>query len=509
MSEQQLDVAGSFRLLRDRWRTWLLFVVLGLAVSVGYVVLRSPLYTATSLVLLPGSLAVSSTQAATGNDMTTAAQVATSGEVLTLAGRKVDPAWSLALLKQRVSAVGVATNVLRITAAGATGAQAEKLANAVATQLVSFETTTGTVGDQSALATLQANAARLTSQINGFNGEITAANNRLAAEGTSSAAGLQDSALIATLITEQNQATLQLDNVNTQIAQAQLGALAADQGTEVIQHAVTASPPSILHEAYVGIAGVLGGLFLGAVLILVRHRRDHRLHRRDEVADALGIPVLISMTAPRRRMSISDWVKLLERYSPSAADRWSVRQALRDLELGGAPAHLTVLVIAGDSGSMAAAPQIAVVLSTLGVPTAFVLSLGHEFSAHLRVACDRFSSKGNDPRPNLQVWNGALPEDAEAAALIVSCIVVDGARPKLPLIKAVGTTLLAVSAGFGTAEELARVAIAAADAGVPVKGMVLTNSDVDDRTTGRFPEVTPRATLAMHVQTLTTRGLAP
>jgi capsular polysaccharide biosynthesis protein len=507
LSEEQLDVMGSLRLVRDHWRTCFLVVLLGITASTAYLFLRAPLFTSTALVLLPGSLSANPAQPASSNDMTTAALIATSAGVLTPAGRELKPPLSFTTLKQRVSAAGAATNVLRITADAPSGSDAEALANAVANKLVAFETATGSVTDQSALAGLRANAAQLSRQINNYTGEISAANARLNVEGASSNAGRQDSGLIASLTTDQNQASLQLDTVDSEISDAKLGALASGQGTEVIQHADVAVPPSIFHKFFVEILGMLGGVFVGAVLVLVRHRRDRRLHRRDEIADVIGVPVLISLAAPSRRRSVSGWIDLLERYLPTAAEDWGVRQALRHVELRGTPAHLTVLVFAGDTAGLAAAPQMAVVLSTLGVPTDFVLGPRHEFASRLRSACDRLS-RGTGPRVNFRVWNEGPPEDTEAPALNVRCIVVDPARPKVPSIPHNGSTLLAVSAGFGTAEQFARLAIAAADAGSPLSGIVLVNPEVDDRTTGRFPQIAPRAATALQPLTKATRRLA-
>jgi hypothetical protein len=56
-------------------------------------------------------------------------------------------------------------------------------------------------------------------------------------------------------------------------------------------------------------------------------------------------------------------------------------------------------------------------------------------------------------------------------------------------------TLLAVSSGGATGEELARVALAADDAGMPVRGIVVADPDPLDRTTGRLLP-TQRALLA-------------
>jgi len=510
VSEQQLDVAGSLKLVRFHWPMCLVFVLFGLAVSAGYLILRPPLYTATSLVLLPGASSASNSATTPANDMTTAGEVATSSGILTPAAREVDPSLSPDVLRERVHAVGVATNVLSITADGMNGSQAESLANAVARNLVAFETNAGSATDQSALAGLRANAAQITRQINDLDAEIAVATRRLNAESASSAAGIQDAALIGALSTEETQASLQLDGVNSQIAQANLGVLATGQGTQVIQRATSYNPPSILHYAAVGIIGGLTGLFVGILLVLIRHHRDRHLRRRDEIAAAIGVPVLISMAAPSRLRSIANWTSLLSNYSPSAADRWSVQQALRDLEShNGVPANLIVLAVAGDTAGLAAAPQIAVVLSVLGIATNFGLSPGSEFAEPLRSACKRLSSRLVGLRPNLHVWSAIPPDDSNDTGVTVIGVAVDRDRPKLPLIRAAGPTILAASAGSATAEQLALVAIAAADAGMPIKGIVLTNPDVDDRTTGRFPEVAQRASLAPKYRALATREFTP
>jgi hypothetical protein len=50
-----------------------------------------------------------------------------------------------------------------------------------------------------------------------------------------------------------------------------------------------------------------------------------------------------------------------------------------------------------------------------------------------------------------------------------------------------GVSLLAVSAGFATAESLARVALAASETGHPLDGVVMVNADPSDSTAGVVP----------------------
>jgi hypothetical protein len=70
--------------------------------------------------------------------------------------------------------------------------------------------------------------------------------------------------------------------------------------------------------------------------------------------------------------------------------------------------------------------------------------------------------------------------------LRASLFAVDRAKPELPVSG--GASLLAVSSGFATSEALARVALAANDAGIPLAGVVVINPATDDSTTGSLPE---------------------
>jgi len=51
------------------------------------------------------------------------------------------------------------------------------------------------------------------------------------------------------------------------------------------------------------------------------------------------------------------------------------------------------------------------------------------------------------------------------------------------------STVLGVSAGAATADELARVAISAADDGRAIAGILVADPDPADRTTGRMPQL--------------------
>jgi capsular polysaccharide biosynthesis protein len=508
LSEQVFDTRGVVRLLhRNRWRLASCTVV-GAMAAAGFMVLRPPMYTATSLVLIPGpSTSATATGSPTGNDTTTDSAIATSASVLVPALAKVHPPISLAEGKQRVQAASTATNIVQITASGTSPQQAEALANAVAGQLISFVTSSGGATGTTALAGLEALATQLTKQVADFNQQIDTITTALKGP-LSSSVSAQDTALLASLSTSQSSATLQLANVNSEIASAKLNAGIANVGTEVIQRATSASLPSLVDRGLVVVLGAAIGLVLGVALAFVR-RRDPRLVSRDQIAEAVGVPVMLSSTVGRWR-STSNWLELLQRHQPETVERWNARKALYALGIAGSdPSHLTVISLIGDSASMAATCRTAIASASSGTRTSLVLTSDDESSVGLCNASDLLSARSEQARPNLEVLKGESPgEEADdgGAALTIISIVVDPDRPKLPAYVVRGTVVLAVSARAATALQIAQVLIFLGDEGLSVKGVFVTNPSDDDESTGR-PLHAQRADEVVRLRTM--GGLPP
>ena len=161
------------------------------------------------------------------------------------AGSRVTPRVTLQAAQNRVSAAPLATNLVQITATGSSPRAAETLANAVANQLVVFVTSSNMSNGSSALAGLEAQATDLTKQVNKYDQEIQVEQAAIAIA-PYSAIAQQDTQLLASLTTAQADASLQLQSVNSQIASAKLNSAATNGGTEVIQHASSATGPSLL-----------------------------------------------------------------------------------------------------------------------------------------------------------------------------------------------------------------------------------------------------------------------
>lgn len=483
MIEQVLDVKGSYRVVRRCWRAVLLFTVAGLAVAAGYQVSAPPRFEASALVLLPLTNAAGAAQGPAAGG-TTQARVATSAAVLVPASRHLHPAPSFRQLQQDVSTSKAAASVLKITATGSTARRARMLANAVADQLVVFSAVTGSSTSSNVVAGLQAEASQLTTQLSNVKAQLATANQHLSAD-TTPAARAQDSALVDKLTSEQSNLALQLSTVKSQIAQAQLQVIAANQGTQVIQRATEAAAPSIMDRVPLLALGAIAGLAAGVVAVLLWQRRERRLWSRDALAEAVGAPILLSLDV-RKRRSRDDWVELLHHYQPSALEQWTVRRALRELEVAdGGTSHLRVLATASDAAAAALALHVAVTAATSGTTTRLSVAADDEDGTALRAACARFFE--DDARANLLVVDHEPEEDEDPPELSMTLVLVDQGRSLLSAaVRPETITVLAVSSGASSGEQLARVAIAAADAGSPLTCAFVANPVANDHTVGRL-----------------------
>lgn len=260
-----------------------------------------------------------------------------------------------------------------------------------------------------------------------------------------------------------------------------------------------------LHLVETGGIGLLAGVLAGAIIALAVGRGDRQLRERDQVANSIGVPVLASIPAEQPR-DAAGWTELLERYQPRAIDAWHLRKALQQLGFAGTFAGrvgstngsaagsaptLAVLSLSSDRKALALGPQLAAFAAGMGIRTALVLGPQHgaRIAATLHAAClaGPVMRSGNllvatRDRTNTTEW----PSDV---ALIVVVGVVDGDNPRVADTIPARVTVLSVSAGATTAEQLARVATNAAIDGRAITGVLLANPDAADQTTGRTPQV--------------------
>lgn len=265
----------------------------------------------------------------------------------------------------------------------------------------------------------------------------------------------------------------------------------------------------LVHLLSAGLIGALAGALVGVIVALAVRRKDRSLRERDQIANSIGLPVLASLPVDHPS-DPAGWMKLLEEYQPGIVDAWHLRKALQYLGLPGAnPAgsvngsngsafSLAVISLSSDHRALALGPQLAVFAASMGISTNLVIGPQGDVNstAALRTACASPSVRAaRSKHLRITVSDDGNVERPANAALTVVVLVVDGRTPQIPATLRTTATVLGVSAGAATAEQLARVAVSAAVDGRDVTGIFVSDPERIDRTTGLIPRLaapTPR-----------------
>ncbi len=270
--------------------------------------------------------------------------------------------------------------------------------------------------------------------------------------------------------------------------QARLVASATDAtGSSALAHLVTFA-----------LIGALAGAVVGALAALARGRGDRRLWVRDRMADTVGVPVVASVSAGRPS-DPAGWTKLLAEYEPGVIHAWSLRRALNqlglvDLDLNGPGdegSSVTVVSLASDRKALAIGPQLAAFAASLGIHVTLVVGPQQDenAAASLRAACATLSAQPPGRSGHLRVTaDDHQGLDRQPGTLAVVVATVDGQAPRIDGTMRTAGTVLAVSAGVATAEQLARVSVSAAADGRGIAGIIVADPDPADHTTGRLPQ---------------------
>ncbi len=179
--------------------------------------------------------------------------------------------------------------------------------------------------------------------------------------------------------TAQGTSDTQAEQAANAVARSYIAQAGSPGGSDalLLQQAADAAGTSLAARAAVdgGLGAVLGAL-AGALFVLTIRRDDRRLRERDEIADATGIPVLVSLPV-RHPADAASWTRLLDDYQPDTAQAWSLRKTLHRLGLtdgrDGQSARLTLVSLSSDRPALALGPQLAAFAASLGIPTTLVL----------------------------------------------------------------------------------------------------------------------------------------
>ena len=278
--------------LRRRVRFWCITAVVGLLVGVGLYVESPPKYHATTTVwLIPGPYENINTAA--NNDQAMAQTRTVAGLALQQLGLRESAASFLATY----TAAPVTERVIIITVSARSSGQAVLDASAVATAFLKFRASEMEAQQSLVVASLDQQAQQAQQRINSIDSQIK----QTEALGASSAQQSQ----LKNLLTEKAQAENSLSQFSQTAFDYRTGngsaTEAAVNGSYILDRA-TLLAHSRLKPLVLDVAeGLVAGLFLGMIIVVIAALTSHRLRRRDDVAQALGAPVRLSVGAINRR----------------------------------------------------------------------------------------------------------------------------------------------------------------------------------------------------------------
>lgn len=491
MSEQALDLRSAMAVLRRRSRVVTACALIGLIGGVVFVLLQPPKLGSTTLVMLP-----TPTIEQPESTVKTQVRIVTSSTILGKAGQLVSPALSARALERRIKVTAATEQLIEIQAYGTDEREARTLSQGIADAYVSNVRQAAIRISEETLAELRQRRQELQKELSALQAEIQATRERRSEESPTSADGRKDAQLSARLQAEQANVALQLDKVK-EATTANSPSQAPAKTTRVVDPATPPVGQSLLRPLLLWAPlGTFIGAALAALALLSMARTDPRARLRDEIADAVGSPVLGAVQS-RPQRSIAGWSTLLETYAAGPVDAWAFRQVLRALvppearsqvrrgdvrRVGSVdhPRSITVVSLSGDPRALAVGPQMAAFMASLGVTTRLLTAVGNEHAAPLWAACA--AERQTDPRSGLVVGEVRADETAE---LTIVLAVADRHDPQLGHALRTDAILVSVSAGTATEEQLARLAVAIDDAGRVVDGIMVADPDRSDRTTGR------------------------
>ncbi|MFD9791123.1 Wzz/FepE/Etk N-terminal domain-containing protein [Streptomyces sp. NPDC059070] len=438
MSDDTIRLVTVGRILRRRWRLLAVLTVLGALVGYGGSLLFPPRYTASVSVLLPGQWEE--------RELLTQAEIATSSAVVDRAAATLG--WSGvsgAELRSHVSAKAADGNILKISGTADNPGSSQRLADQVAQQFVSFAARLA--GDSSEPDTA-AGPDSLRQQVEQTNRRITELAN--AADPGRTVESVQARTELEKLRTALQEAMKKLDQVNPASSKA---------GMVVMGPAPrpTSEAPPTRTQLLVG--GALLFLLLGIIGHLTAARMNRRLRSEGEITTALGSALLGA-------------VDVLDERSAPRPESHGRRAVLRRL-------------LGTDTRWDLPSPRLS----------------GDEAGRQIRYrrVCDRLRERLPAPRRLLVVVPDGDETARRAAAELVAeakngpllrVVDVTVSQPLVPDRDTESGAVVVLSPGSWTADELAGVAEACADAGHEVVGVVVATTvrARPARSPGRSPD---------------------
>jgi capsular polysaccharide biosynthesis protein len=272
--------------IRRTRRFWCAFAIAGLVCGFGSFVLSPPAYQATTTILLTHNLNENPVDA-----MQTDMALAHSGTVAQRTIQKLGLHDSVGNLLATYTVLNLTDRVLQISVSATSPNQAVQRARTVAAQFLQFRAEQLQTQQQLTTAALDQQISQARQHIVSLTNQIS----QLSAQPSSSAGR----AALGKLNTQRSDAETAL-NVLQQTTDGNQASDQSDLASQVKGSAVLDPATAGHHSAakyaltYAGI-GLIVGLALGLAIVIIRALVSDRLRRRDDIADALGVTVNLSV----------------------------------------------------------------------------------------------------------------------------------------------------------------------------------------------------------------------
>lgn len=498
MSDDVVRLSVIGQIVRGRWRLLVVVAAVGALLGAGASLLFSPGYESTSRVLLQGPR--------DKEELQTEAQVAVSLVVLDRAATALGWGVTGAGLRGSVSAEVLDGNVIEIRGSAESPDRAQQLTDQMTREYLAYSTQLVSGATEASTQVLQERRDTLLQRVAEINRQITELQG-------SSAAGGQAGAELNRLRTTLNDAMTELDRIEGRGQEAEAEAAFSRASIHVMEPATRPSNPAepTLMQFIVGAA--LVSFLLGVFAHLVAARADRRLRSTEQIAAALGAPVVGSVDVP----DAPGWIPVPDGSATSRhwsaglrrlvhADRpWEAPQfpiCSNDLDrdvryrrvlarLRGTPGRilsrlrgtpdsvLRLLVLVADDDAVAhrAVARLAVAAGVDCGPASVVTDLAG-FSRMVQAAGGR-ADTGN-ARLTIRPSSDPTPSTHRTVLHVVE---VSAARPTVPDCGRVSGALLVLTSGTRTGWELIGITEACADAGYQVLGAFVTHRTqlIDDQ----------------------------
>jgi capsular exopolysaccharide synthesis family protein len=332
-------------LWRRKW--WVIAVtVLGLVASLGYSLTEPKAYSASAQLLVQAEAEVTTAapQPITPTDILTELQLVTTAPVKAAVTRQLGSA-------PKVSAAEVGlTNVISVTATGASPRRAALIANAYATAFITYQRSV-------TISSLAAAETQLSQQIASTAAQVKSLQ-------SNPAAATQVSALLTTE-----------SALKAQLAQLQVNGAVATDAVQVVTPATAPTAPSSPKPARDAILGLILGLLLGIGLALVMAHLDDTVYLKEEVqrltsgSRVLGLVPMVDTWKNKNKTLV---ITATKPNSVAGEAYRSLRTSLQFASLDGLARVILVTSASEGEGKSATVANLGVVLATAGERVAVI-----------------------------------------------------------------------------------------------------------------------------------------